>query len=101
MAELRISPPEAFTFSRPEEWTKWIRRFERFRQASGLAEKEQVSQIHTLIDMMGDSAEAILSSFRLTEELHYSRGEVRGTLREAEEPHLQTGQVQSAETRGR
>ena len=68
MAELRISPPEAFTFSRPEEWIKWIRRFERFRQASGLAEKEQVSQIHTLIYTMGDSAEDILSSFRLTEE---------------------------------
>ena len=68
MAELRISPPEAFTFSRPEEWTKWIRRFERFRQASGLAGKEQVSQIHTLIYTMGDSAEDILSSFRLTEE---------------------------------
>ena len=68
MAELRISPPEAFTFSRPEEWTKWVRRFERFRQASGLAEKEQVSQIYTLIYTMGDSAEDILSSFRLTEE---------------------------------
>ena len=63
MAEIRITPPENFTFSRPEEWIKWIRRFERFRQASGLAKKEQVSQIHTLIYTMGDEAE-----FRLTEE---------------------------------
>ena len=68
MAELRISPTEAFTFSRPEEWTKWIRRFERFQQASSLAEKEQVSQIHTLIHTVGDSEGDILSSFRLTEE---------------------------------
>ena len=68
MAEIRITPPENFTFSRPEEWIKWIRRFERFRQASGLAEKEEVSQIHTLIYTMGDEAEDILTSFRLTEE---------------------------------
>ena len=65
MAEIRITPPENFTFSRPEEWTKWIRRF---RQASGLAEKEQTSQIHTLIYTMGDEAEDVLTSFRLTEE---------------------------------
>ena len=68
MAEIRITPLENFTFSRPEEWTKWIRRFERFRQASGLAEKEQTSQIHTLIYTMGDEAEDVLTSFRLTEE---------------------------------
>ena len=35
MAKIRISPPEHFTFSRPEEWTKWVRQFEHFRQASG------------------------------------------------------------------
>jgi hypothetical protein len=68
MAEIRIIPPEHFTFSRPEEWIKWIRRFKCFRKASGLAGKEQVSQIHTLIYTMGDEAEDILSSFRLTEE---------------------------------
>ena len=68
MAEIRISPPEHITFSRPEEWMELIRQFERFRKASGLAEKEQVSQIHTLIYTMGDEAEDILSSFRLTEE---------------------------------
>ena len=68
MAEIRITPPENFTFARPEGWTKWIRRFERFRQASGLAEKDQASQIHTLIYTMGDEAEDLLSSFHLTAE---------------------------------
>ena len=29
--------------SRPEEWTKWIRRFERFRKASGLPEVLRVA----------------------------------------------------------
>ena len=68
MADFRVSPPEAFNFSRPEEWDKWIRRFERFRHASGLTEKEETSQIHTLIYMMGDEAEDMLSSFRPTED---------------------------------
>ena len=68
MAELRINPPENFTFSKPEEWIKWIKRFERFRQASGLSEKDEPRQIHTLIYTMGGEAEDILSSFRLTED---------------------------------
>jgi len=28
----------------PEEWPKWLRRFERFRQASGLKEKSEEAQ---------------------------------------------------------
>lgn len=84
MAEIRITPPENFTFSRPEEWTKWSRRFERFRQASGLAEKDQVSQIHTLIYTMGDEAEDILSSFRLAE----AEGKIYRTVFEKFERHF-------------
>lgn len=68
IAEVKITPPEKFTFSRPEEWTKWIRRFQTFRQASGLAEKTEVNQIDTLIYTMGDEAEDILGSFCLTAE---------------------------------
>ena len=71
-----------------------MRRFERVRKASRLAEKEQVSQIHTLIYTMGDEAEDILSSFRLTaEQLCYSRRKVPGILREEEESHLRAGEV--------
>ena len=40
----QVGPPEPFTFSRPEEWTRWSRRFERFRQASGLKEKGDEAQ---------------------------------------------------------
>ena len=35
-----LSPPESFNFSRPQEWPKWIRRFERFRIAAELAKKD-------------------------------------------------------------
>ena len=31
----QISPPEEFDFSKPSEWIRWIKRFERFRSASG------------------------------------------------------------------
>lgn len=60
--------PESFTFSRPKEWTKWIRRFERFRVASGLAQKDEEVQTNMLIHAMGDQADNILRSFGLLEQ---------------------------------
>ena len=48
-ATFRVAAPGPFNFSRPEEWTKWIRRFERFRKASGLDAKEDEAQVNTLI----------------------------------------------------
>ena len=63
-ATFQVSAPELFPFSRPDEWLKWSRRFERFRLASGLAEKVQVN---TLIYSMGDEADDILCSFALSE----------------------------------
>ena len=68
MALFTITPPGAFTFSQPDNWSRWIRRFERFRQASGLQSKSQESQINTLIYTMGDQADDILLSFQLSEE---------------------------------
>ena len=46
-ATYQVVPPEAFNFNRPEEWTKWIRRFERFRKASGLETKDEEAQVNT------------------------------------------------------
>ena len=66
MTSFRVQLPEKFDFSRQEEWPKWSRRFERFRQASGLAKEEEESQINTLIDAMGDQADDILTSFKLS-----------------------------------
>ena len=37
MTSFRVQLPEKFDFSHQEEWLKWSRRFERFRQVSGLA----------------------------------------------------------------
>ena len=68
MAAYQVSPPEQFDFSRPDDWPKWVRRFERFQCASGLTSKDETVQVHTLIYSMGDAADDILKSFHLTEE---------------------------------
>ena len=66
MTTFQVAPPERFNFSLPDEWPKWIRRFDRFRCASGLSEREEENQVHTLIYSMGEEADDILSSFELS-----------------------------------
>ena len=68
MASFQISPPQFFNFALPDEWPRWIRRFERFREASGLKGKEQASQVNTLVYCMGDETDDILSSLGLSED---------------------------------
>lgn len=63
-----VAPPEPFNFKCPSEWTKWIRRFERFRSASGLSEKPEERQVNALVYTMGDNADDILQSFELSED---------------------------------
>jgi len=67
MASYQVAALEPFNFSRLSEWEKWIRRFERFRLASGIHRKAEDSQVNTLIYSMGDRADDILRFFRLTE----------------------------------
>ena len=67
MATFQVTPPERFSF-KPEEWSKWIRRFERFRLASELNKKDEESQVNTLIYSMGDEADDILQSFGMSED---------------------------------
>lgn len=68
MASFQVASPERFNFSRAEEWPKWKRGFERFRFASGLSTKDEVVQAHTLVYAMGDQADDVLTSFKLSEE---------------------------------
>ena len=35
VANFQVTPPEKFSF-KPEDWPKWIQRFERFHKATGL-----------------------------------------------------------------
>lgn len=66
-AAVQITPPDGFDFSNSANWPKWIRRFERFRIASGLIDKPEEYQVNSLLYMLGDAADDILSVLPLSE----------------------------------
>ena len=68
MAELRLSAPEPFDFKKPDEWAKWKRRFEQFRQASKLSNESSSRQVNTLLYCLGEEADDVLTSTNPTEE---------------------------------
>ena len=68
MASNTISPPAPFDFKNPEDWPKWIRRFERCRISTELNKKGEPLQINTMIYCMGDEADDIVKSFTFAEE---------------------------------
>ncbi len=72
MATYQIPPVEPFDFSKPEEWPKWIRRFERFRVAS------ELSGENTLVYSMGDKSDDILQAFNLSAEDAKNYATVKG-----------------------
>ncbi|KAL9967390.1 hypothetical protein ACROYT_G025604 [Oculina patagonica] len=78
VANYKVPPPEKFNF-KPEEWPRWIKRFERFRKATGLDQKDGDSQVNTLIYSMGEEADDIMVAFGLSTEeakqYHVVKGE--------------------------
>ena len=68
MAEIRLQPPEPFNFRNPDDWQRWKRRFQQFREAAGLDESAQTKQISTLLYCLGEEAEAVLTSTNATAE---------------------------------
>ena len=45
---------------------KWKKRFQQFRNASGLSAESEIRQVDTLLYCMGDEAESVLSSTNIT-----------------------------------
>ena len=68
MASYHLSSMEQFNFNKPEEWPQWMRRFECFHEASGVASKSKQSQVNILIYMMGPKDDDAFQSFRLSED---------------------------------
>ena len=68
MAQIRLEPPEPFNFRKPDDWSRWKRRFQQFRVASGLSEASASKQINTLLYCLGEEAEAVLTSTNATTE---------------------------------
>lgn len=66
-ATFTIQPPEPFDFTKPQDWERWIRRFERFRLASNLHISSEANQVNALIYCMGDEADDILRGQALSE----------------------------------
>ena len=64
----QVAPPDSFVFTKPNEWPKWIRRFERFRLASRLNGKPDAKQVNALVYAMGDEADDIMTGFGIIEE---------------------------------
>ena len=79
MATFQVAPPETFDFSSPEQWPGWSRRFERFRTASGLVEKEDAMQVSTIVYSMGAQAD-VLACHTLTEEQRTKDADVKAGL---------------------
>ena len=57
MATIQLQPPTSFDFKDPNSWPRWKRRFEQFRQASGLTAEDDAKQISYLMYCMGEDAE--------------------------------------------
>ena len=68
MAQLRLQPPEPFDFRHPDDWTRWHRRFEQFRTASGLADEGDARQVSMLLYCMGQEADDVLMTTGITTE---------------------------------
>ena len=63
MVSFQISPPKNSSFTRPEEWPRWIKYFEYHRQASNLSKKIEMNRVNTLDYAMGCWAEDIKTFF--------------------------------------
>ena len=66
MAQIRLQPPEPFNFHNPDDWSCWRRRFQQFREASGLSDKPPSKQISTFLYCLGEEAESVLASINAT-----------------------------------
>ena len=82
MASYRIPAIEHFDFGKHEEWSRWLRHFERFRLVSDLASKLEEVQVSTFIYSMGDKAEDLLESFTFKDEEAKKYASVKAKFKE-------------------
>ena len=82
MAEIRLQPPDKFDFKKPDDWSRWKRRFQQFRIASALDTQSDSKQICTLLYSMGEETEMVLASMNISESDSKSYVKVLGKLDE-------------------
>ena len=66
---IQVPLPDRFNFGTPDSWPAWVRRFDCFRIASGLANRPANDQIS--IYAMGDQAEDILRTLNIPNDASY------------------------------
>lgn len=60
-----FSPPAPLDFKTPSTWEKWIQRFDRYRDVSGLSDLPEEKQVNTLIYCLGEQAEDVFHASSL------------------------------------
>ena len=68
MANVRLEPPEAFDLTKPDNWSRWRRRFEQYRSAVALSGEEESRQVSTLLYCMGETAGDVLASTGISDD---------------------------------
>ena len=70
---VQVPLPDRFDFTSPDTWPAWVRRFDRFRVASGLSNRPANDQISTMVYAMGDQAEDILNTLHVPGDASYDQ----------------------------
>ena len=73
---LSVKPPKSFGFSKFEQWSRWVKRFERYHVISAFA----TGWMNALLYALGDESEDIFTSFTLddgTDQNNWSQRKVR------------------------
>ena len=63
----KLNPPDRFDFNDPGAWQRWVARWTRYREASGLINRPEREQITTFIYTLGEQAEDIILSRNIPE----------------------------------
>ena len=63
-----LQPPTSFSFTKNDEWPKWKCQFEQYRQVSRLIEKDEQCQVSTLLYCLGEEAEEVLVTTRISDD---------------------------------
>jgi len=65
---MNIDPPKPFNFKNLDDWLRWKKRFQQFREVSGLATGSESCQVSMLLYCLGEEADNVLASTNITEE---------------------------------
>ena len=68
MASIQLQHPPPFDFAKPDEWSRWKRRFEQYHHTFGLSSEDDMRQVGALLYCLGQEADDMLSSTGITEE---------------------------------